>query len=93
MADPKCLTFGIVRTGVAHMMWDCSVAYRDEGFKFYFTDERLADGQPSRELMDPAARAELHWVLSNQNQGPWHYTFVKGKGYVDFRSVDRAWDV
>lgn len=75
------------------MIWDCSVAYCNEGFKFYFTDERLADGTPSRELMEPAARAELHWTLSKQDQGPWHHTFVKGKGYVDFRVTDRAWEV
>lgn len=44
--------------------------------------------------MDPEARADLYVKLALDDQpGPWHYTFVKEKGYVDFREVDRAWNV
>lgn len=34
MADPKALVFGIAKTGAAHFIWDCSIAYRPKGFKY-----------------------------------------------------------
>jgi hypothetical protein len=33
MSDPKVLDVGIARAGAAHFIWDCSVAYRRQGFK------------------------------------------------------------
>lgn len=63
-------------------------------YRFYFTDERLMDGKPARELMDSSARGELYLRLSEHaTQGPWHYTYVKNAGYKDFRAIDKAWDV
>ncbi|KAK4497608.1 hypothetical protein PRZ48_010261 [Zasmidium cellare] len=94
MSDPKAWTFGIARTGAAHLIWDCSLAYRAQGYKFYFTDERLEDGSPSRELMDPVERAAVYLRLCEADyQQPWHYTYVKGRGYVDFRGSDTPWAV
>ena len=44
--------------------------------------------------MDAKARAELYLKLAeDEHQRPWHYTYVKSSGYVDFRPVDKAWDV
>lgn len=44
--------------------------------------------------MDPARRAEIYLQLAEEkDQGPWHYTYVKEKGYVDFRSIDKPWEV
>lgn len=44
--------------------------------------------------MDPEARAELYVELAEDpKQRPWHYTFVQGEGYVDFRESDKAWNV
>lgn len=33
MSDPKTLPFGIAKTAAARMIWDCSRAYRGEGYK------------------------------------------------------------
>lgn len=33
MSDPKTLSFGITKSGAAHMIWDCSNAYRSQGYK------------------------------------------------------------
>ena len=45
--------------------------------RFYFTDQRNADGSPAREAMDPEARAALYVKLAaDSQQRPWHYTFV-----------------
>lgn len=37
------------------------------------------------------AHAEIYWDLAHRReQGPWNYTFVRGKGYVKFGgAVDR----
>lgn len=33
MADPKAITFGMAKCAAAKMMWDCSVAYAQRGFR------------------------------------------------------------
>lgn len=33
MSWPFVLPFAMAKTGVAHMIWDCAVAYRDQGIK------------------------------------------------------------
>ncbi|KAF3022106.1 hypothetical protein E8E14_013848 [Neopestalotiopsis sp. 37M] len=92
MSDPKVFSFGIARTGAAHFIWDCSIAYRHKGF--YYTDERLEDGSPSRGLMDPTAQAVLyHQLCEDMDQGPWLYTFVKDHGYKSFQESDQPWSV
>ena len=32
-SDPKSSPFGIAKTGAPHMIWDCSNAYRSQGYK------------------------------------------------------------
>lgn len=55
---------------------------------FYFTDERLSDGSPVQSQMDAQARAQLHWTLTESpEQGPFYFTYVKHKGYVDFQDL------
>lgn len=40
--------------------------------------------------MSGEARAAEYLKLAQlKEQGPWHYTFVKGIGYTDFHDVDR----
>ena len=54
----------------------------------------MADGRPAREAMDLATRAKLYFDLAEAaKQGPWHYTYVKAKGNVAFRGVDKPWNV
>jgi hypothetical protein len=33
MSNPQVMHFGIAKTAAAKMIWDCSVAYKGEGFK------------------------------------------------------------
>ncbi len=38
------------------------------------------------QLLNGDAHAEFYYELANKKeQGPWEATFVKGKGYVDFK--------
>ncbi|KFY07590.1 hypothetical protein V492_07005 [Pseudogymnoascus sp. VKM F-4246] len=83
---PRFLDQGIGKSGGAHMIWAASAAYKDRGFKFYYGDERKADGS-AKYRVDGEAHGELYWKLGEEKtQGPWLQTFVKGVGYTKFDS-------
>jgi hypothetical protein len=53
--------------------------------RFYYADERKADGGPAGGAIDGQAHADLYLRLAEgKTQGPWLQTFVKESGYVDF---------
>ncbi|KAF4950701.1 hypothetical protein FSARC_13105 [Fusarium sarcochroum] len=80
----KFISQGIGKSGAAHMIWAASAAYKDRGYKFYYADERKADGSPKYRV-DGDAHADLFWELSEDKvQGPWMQTFVQGVGYRNF---------
>ena len=55
---------------------------------WYFADERFPDGNPVMTDLSGDAHADAYWNLAEgKEQGPWNYTFVKGKGYVKFEDV------
>ena len=59
-----------------------------KGSHWYFADERLPDGSPVMTELSGEAHADAYWDLATgKEQGPWNYTFVKGKGYVRFGDV------
>lgn len=33
MPSPQALYFGMGKVGISHMIWDCSIGYRESGFK------------------------------------------------------------
>jgi len=57
-----------------------------EGARFYYADERFADGQVKGTALDGGAHGEFYFDLAEGNAGevPWQATFVKDKGYVKF---------
>ncbi|KAK0645058.1 hypothetical protein DIS24_g8249 [Lasiodiplodia hormozganensis] len=90
LSIPQVLSFGMGKSAAAHMIWDLSNVYRSRGFKFYFTDERTEEGKPAMMERSGPAHAEVYVRLAEkQEQGPWYYTFVKDRGYVDFSEIDR----
>lgn len=83
---PGFIDQGIGKSAGAHMIWAASAAYKDRGYKFYYGDERKADGT-AKYRVDGDAHAELYLKLSeDKTQGPWHQTFVKDVGYTKFDS-------
>ena len=53
--------------------------------RFYFGDERKADGAPAFMDISGEAHAEHYLQLAEgKEQGPWQQTFVKGTGYQEF---------
>ena len=55
---------------------------------WYFADERFANGYPVMMKLNGEAHGEMYYKMTTEpKQGPWNYTFVKGKGYVRFDDV------
>jgi hypothetical protein len=53
--------------------------------RFYYADQRKADGDPIGTAISGLAHANFYYELAQRKeQGPWDATFVEGKGYVDF---------
>ncbi|KFY33733.1 hypothetical protein V494_07367 [Pseudogymnoascus sp. VKM F-4513 (FW-928)] len=81
----QLLDLGVGKSATAHIIHSASQAYADQGFKFYYSDERKADGAPAYGDIDGEAHAELYLQLAEgKSQGPWLQTFVKGVGYKQF---------
>ncbi|KAJ5118106.1 hypothetical protein N7448_004247 [Penicillium atrosanguineum] len=79
------LAQGVGKAGAAHLIHYLAEEYKDQGYKFYFADERKPDGEPVYSAIDGPAHAEFYTQLVETNvQGPWFATFVKGQGYVSF---------
>ena len=63
----------------------CSVVEIDQYNRFYYADERKADGSPAVNGVDGEAHGKLYVQLAEDKaQGPWQQTFVKGMGYKSF---------
>lgn len=55
------------------------------GHRFYYADQRNADGSPANAGISGEAAAEFYTSLTETtSQGPWQQTFVKGAGYAKF---------
>ncbi|KAK8035570.1 hypothetical protein PG993_010565 [Apiospora rasikravindrae] len=76
---------GVGKSATAHIIQVAAEAYKDKGFKFYYADERKADGSPVYNAIDGEAHGEMYTELAKgATQGPWSQTFVKGVSYKKF---------
>ncbi|KAL3952065.1 hypothetical protein ACCO45_013782 [Purpureocillium lilacinum] len=79
------LSLGIGKSATAHLIASASQVYKAKGYRFYYADERQADGSPVYQNISGPAHAEFYTRLAEGDEGvPWEATFVGGKGYVDF---------
>ncbi|KEY75123.1 hypothetical protein S7711_01576 [Stachybotrys chartarum IBT 7711] len=82
---PFILDLGVGKSASAHFIQCAAEGYKDKGFKFYYADERTADGAPVYHDIDGAAHAKHFLELAKgSRQGPWSQTFAKGIGYKKF---------
>ncbi|KAI9691646.1 MAG: hypothetical protein M1822_007717 [Bathelium mastoideum] len=87
---PPLLDLGVGKSATAHIIQSAAAAYKDRGFKFYYGDERKADGAPAYGDIDGDAHAKMYVELAEgKTQGPWQQTFVKGVGYKHFPTKER----
>ncbi|KAM0425864.1 hypothetical protein ACHAPT_008802 [Fusarium lateritium] len=79
------MDLGVGKSATAHVIKCAAEAYGSKGFKFYYADERKADGSSASSGVDGPAHAEFYTGLAEgSSQGPWQQTFVKGLGYTKF---------
>ncbi|CAL5871784.1 uncharacterized protein PFLUO_LOCUS6037 [Penicillium psychrofluorescens] len=79
------LDLGVGKSATAHIIRSAAAAYSNRGFKFYYADERKADGAPAYSQLNGDAHAKLYVELAeHKSQGPWQQTFVKDIGYKHF---------
>ncbi|OTA70015.1 NAD(P)-binding protein [Hypoxylon sp. EC38] len=85
-AVPGFMAFGMQKSASAHLIQSLAVgAYVGKPYKFYYADERRESGQYVTTDINGPAHAEAFLELAKDaKQRPWDYTFVKGKGYVEF---------
>ena len=56
--------------------------------RFYYADQRTADGGAMYAGVDGEAHAKHYVELAEgKSQGPWQQTFVKDVGYKDFSTA------
>jgi hypothetical protein len=59
--------------------------------RFYYADQREADGVPMWHGIDAEAHGEEYVKLAKDpEQEPWLYTFVRGEGYKKFEAAERT---
>ena len=88
---PGLLSNGVGKAATAHLIATMASAYRDEGFNFYYADERKADGAPAYAAVDGDAHARMYLQLAEGKESvPWHATFVESIGYKEFSSDARS---
>ncbi|KAI9727586.1 MAG: transcription factor TFIIIB subunit brf1 [Cirrosporium novae-zelandiae] len=79
---PSLFTLGVGKAAGAHMIEAASMAYGQEGYNFYYADERKPTGDAVYNEIDGPAAGEFYLELAkDKTQRPWLATFVKGKGY------------
>jgi len=85
-AAPGFLTFGMGKSAAAHLIQHLAlVAYPGKPYKFYYGDQRHADGSPMPTGLSGPAHAETYLQLAKDpEQKPWLHTFVEGQGYAEF---------
>ncbi|KAG4438110.1 hypothetical protein IFR05_006390 [Cadophora sp. M221] len=86
---PGFVSQGAAKSASAHIMASAAAAYKERGYKFYYVDERKADGS-AKYRVDGDAHGKIFSELAEaKTQGPWLQTFVKDVGYKDFGDLYR----
>jgi len=84
---PMFLNLGMGKSASAFWIGMADNSYSDKGFRFFYADERQVDGKiKGGPALDGAAHGEFYAQLASHEEGiPWQATFVKDKGYVQFK--------
>ncbi|KAF7519878.1 hypothetical protein G7054_g12962 [Neopestalotiopsis clavispora] len=82
---PMMVNLGMGKSASAYWIGTADGLYSNQGFRFFYADERLEDGKHVGMNLDGEAHAEFFAQLANhEGKVPWLATFVKGKGHVQF---------
>ncbi|KAK5047034.1 hypothetical protein LTR84_006976 [Exophiala bonariae] len=80
------VNLGMGKSASSYWVGLADTLYRSDGVRFFYTDERTSDGKMKGMALDGDAHAEFYAsLIEHEGQVPWHATFVKDKGYVEFK--------
>ncbi|EXJ78318.1 hypothetical protein A1O3_09479 [Capronia epimyces CBS 606.96] len=83
---PLMLDLGMGKSASAFWIGLAAATYSARGYRFFYADERHLDGKFKGMALDGAAHGEFYAQLArHEGNVPWHATFVKDKGYVQFK--------
>ncbi|RGP66124.1 short-chain dehydrogenase [Fusarium sporotrichioides] len=75
------MTLSVGKAGAANLIEIASKSYKDKGYRFYYTDERLEDGAPMWNGPTAEGHAQFYIELAKDETRDWYQTFVSGLGY------------
>ncbi|KAF7190855.1 3-oxoacyl-[acyl-carrier-protein] reductase FabG [Pseudocercospora fuligena] len=82
---PLMLNVGMGKAASAYWIGVANALYAEQGYRFHYADERHPDGRLKGLELDGEAHGDFYAHLASQEENlPWHATFVKSKGYVKF---------
>ncbi|KAI1050953.1 hypothetical protein LB505_013946 [Fusarium chuoi] len=85
MRIPWIMSLGVGKTAAAWFIEVAATSYKDQGFKFYYADEREEDGTPMYNGATAEGHAQFYVELAEgKEQQVWQQTFVSGQGYKKF---------
>ncbi|KAI1347862.1 NAD(P)-binding protein [Xylaria sp. FL0043] len=83
---PLMQNLGMGKAATAYWVGLADTLYATKGYRFFYADERHEDGKAKAAQLDGPAHAEFYAKLAkHEGKVPWNATFVKGKGYVQFK--------
>ncbi|TAQ91473.1 hypothetical protein B7494_g164 [Chlorociboria aeruginascens] len=81
---PLFMSMGVGKTATAQLIRTLTIGFAGK-YRFYYADERKANGAPiSLEISGKAAAEFYYELVQRKEQGNWNAKFVEGKGEVDF---------
>ncbi|KAI1032771.1 hypothetical protein LB504_006232 [Fusarium proliferatum] len=85
MRIASMMSLGVGKTAAAWFIEVAAASYKDQGFKFYYADERKEDGTPMYSGATAEGHAQFYFELAEgKEQQVWQQTFVSGQGYKKF---------
>ncbi|KAL5336255.1 hypothetical protein BJX70DRAFT_373113, partial [Aspergillus crustosus] len=82
---PLFLNLGVGKSASAYWLGVADQSYTARDYRFFYADERKADGNlVGNDLNGPAHAEFFAQLASHEGNIPWFATFVAGKGYVKF---------
>ncbi|PMD37717.1 hypothetical protein L207DRAFT_464162, partial [Hyaloscypha variabilis F] len=83
---PMFLDLGMGKSASAFWIGVADATYSAKGYRFFYADERTGDGGLKGMALDGPAHGEFYAQLANHEANvPWQATFVKDKGFVQFK--------
>ncbi|KAJ4302974.1 hypothetical protein N0V90_001865 [Kalmusia sp. IMI 367209] len=94
---PSWMNLGMGKSATAYWINFADKAYKAKGYRFFYADERKADGTADGEIDGPYHGEFYAHLASHEGNVPWQATFVKDKGYVYFDpksiDLDKVWEM